>query len=379
MAGEVQGYRGGELVVLDGAAQGGGTFHQPQLNARIREHDLLVLTRLGRHLLEHPALVGGKPLERGAPHQPAQHLALGGELADLHRVPAMRVEPQLHEPAADDVAVGLEALLDRRLQQDLGTLAAGLVGGRCRCRRRPVVKGGAPERLQRQTGLFHVALQLVAGVAQVARARAETPHQLAQAGKRLGVAGGGDKQHGALRRILLEVPRHLEQGGRADGLVGAGGLPGHVGGAVVKRLHQEQFFFAFRGGAGNDTGDVLRDRILPGRLGREPHRAGQQPLRRRLEVAEGLPQGLHRHPEARKLDRRKLELLLEIHSGGFPAVHIDQGARPQAGRQKPVLGGVELHQQHRPLDQLAVQAGQCSVPGVDERTRNPRGGDGLGA
>ena len=128
VAGEVQGYRGGDLVVLDAAAQGGGTFHQPQLNARIREHDLLVLTRLGRHLLEHPALVGGKPLERGTPHQPAQHLALGGELADLHRVPAMRVEPQFHEAARDDVPVGLETLIDRRLQQNLGALAAGLLG-----------------------------------------------------------------------------------------------------------------------------------------------------------------------------------------------------------------------------------------------------------
>ena len=185
MAGEVQGYRGGDLVVLDGAAQGGGTFHQLQLNARIREQDLFVLARLGRHLPEHPALVGGEPWNevRHSSRRSICRSAVSSWISFESRPCAS--QPQLHEAAGDEVGVGLETLLDGGLEQAAGLsppASSSASAGRLPFPPRPgFVKGGAPQRRQGHAGLFHGAPQLVAGVAHVAAARGETPDQLAQA------------------------------------------------------------------------------------------------------------------------------------------------------------------------------------------------------
>ena len=77
-----------------------------------------------------------------------------------------------------------------------------------------------------------------------------------------------------------------------------------------------------------------------------------------------------------KPKRRELELVLEHEPRGVPAVHVDERVRPEVGRAQPAGARVELHQQDRPLDGLAVQLPELAVADVDERAVQPRRGRG---
>ena len=292
-------------------------------------------------------------------------------------------QPQLHQLPRNEVGLGLELLLQRLPQQGdrvLRRAALPVRGapGRREGRRpgRAAVEARFREGLRCRPRALDGAPQVGARVAQVLGAGGEGPHQLAQPGQRLGVPRGGYEQHGALRRTLLEPAGQLQQRRGADRLVRSGGEPGHSRGAVVERLHQENFLAPLGRGSRDEADDVFGDGVLPGGVGPEAGRLGHEPAGSRGEVPERAGEVLGARPEPGEAHGRELEFVLEQEPRGVAAVHVDERVRPEIGRAQPAGARIELHQQDRPLDGLAVQLPELAVADVEERAVQPRRGRG---